>query len=59
VPLVESCQVLHRGDNLSRHSPILLRLNVGDIPSKKKVNIRKLKKPAWHKVTEDKSKSLT
>ena len=53
VPLVESCQVLHMGDNLSRHSPILLRLNVGDIPSKKKVKIRKPKKPAWSKVTEE------
>ena len=24
LPLVDECRVLHRGDNLSRHSPILL-----------------------------------
>ena len=53
VPLVESCQVLHKGEHMSRHSPILLRLNVGDITSKKKVKIRKANKPAWHKVSED------
>ena len=53
VPLVESCQVLHRGDNLSQHSPILLSLRVGDIPTKDKVRIRKAKKPAWHKATDD------
>ena len=27
LPLVEQCQVLHRGDNMSRHSPILFRLH--------------------------------
>ena len=29
VPLVESGEVLHKGDNLSRHSPILLKFRVG------------------------------
>ena len=53
VPLVESCQVLHSGINLSRHSPILLKLKVGEIPSKQKVNFKQQKKPAWHKATED------
>ena len=35
--LVEECKVLHQGDNMSRHSPILLRLRVGEIPLKNKV----------------------
>ena len=52
LPLVEECQVLHRGNNLSRHSPILLKLRVGDIPIKKKANTWKPRKPAWNKVTE-------
>ena len=53
LPLVDTCQVLHKGDNLSRHSPILLKLRVGEIPSKKKDNTCRPKKPAWHKVTEE------
>ena len=52
VPLVEECKVLHRGDNMSRHSPILLKLRVGDIPLKKKVNTSVPRKSAWHKATE-------
>ena len=51
--LVEDCQVLHSGDNLSRHSPILLKLKVGEIPCKKKSNIWQPKRPAWHKATEE------
>ena len=51
--LVEECKVLHRGDNMSRHSPILLRLRVGDIPLKKKVSSSILRKPAWHKATQE------
>ena len=46
---MEDCKVLHRGDNLSRHSPILLKLKVGDIPTKRKAKIWKPKKPAWYK----------
>ena len=53
VHLVEDCRVLHRGDNMSRHSPILLKLRVGDIPLKKKVRLSAQKKPAWHKATKE------
>ena len=31
---VEDAGVMHLGDNLSRHSPIMLKLRVGDIPVK-------------------------
>ena len=51
--LVEECRVLHRGDNMSRHSPILLKLRVGDIPTKKTVTSFVPGKPAWHKATEE------
>ena len=53
VPLIEVCKVLHSGDNMSRHSPILLKLNVGEIPTKKKVITALPRKPAWHKATEE------
>ena len=36
VPLVDRCKALHLGDNMSRHSPILIELRVGKIPTKKK-----------------------
>ena len=53
VPLVVKCQPIHRGDNLSRHSPILLQLNLGNIPSRQ-VKVSWLpKKPAWHKAPEE------
>ena len=51
LPLIETCQVLHGGDNLSRHSPMLLKLRVGEIPIRRKDSTWKPKKPAWHKVT--------
>ena len=37
VSLVEEVKVLHRGENMSRRSPILLKLRVGEIPIKNKV----------------------
>ena len=43
---------MHMGYNMSRHSPILLKLRVGDIPLKKKMNSSVPKKPAWHKATQ-------
>ena len=51
IPLVEECVALHRGDNLSRHSPVLLRLNVGAIPSSQKESSWLPRKPDWFKAT--------
>ena len=51
LPLVVECTPLHTGDNLSRHSPILLRLNVGEIPRKQKTSSWLPKKPAWYKAS--------
>ena len=34
VGLVEECGPVHRGDNLSRHSPIFLRLRLGELPNR-------------------------
>ena len=49
--LVEQCCVLHRGDNLSRQSPILLRINAGAIPGRQKESSWLPRKPAWYKAT--------
>ena len=43
---------LHLGDNLSRHSPIMLKLNIGNISVKREQTQDKAKrKPAWYKAT--------
>ena len=49
VPLVKECVVLHRGDNLSRQSPILLKMYVGAIPTTQKSSSWLARKPAWFK----------
>ena len=40
------------GDNLSRHSPIQIKLDMGKLPKKKKMKVTKMKKPAWYKAGE-------
>ena len=50
---IEDAGVLHLGDNLSRHSPIMLKIKIGDIPKKRMQAISQLRKPAWHKATEE------
>ena len=37
------------GDNLSRHSPMQIKLVLGKLPSKKKTEVTKRKRPAWYK----------
>lgn len=49
ISLINECKVLHRGDNLSRHSPILLKLRVGDISEKKKVCIQETSLAEGHR----------
>ena len=53
LPLVEGCGVIHRGDNLSVHSPIWLKLQVGDLPLKKQTRTRNIKKPSWSKADKE------
>ena len=51
---VEDAGVIHLGDNLSRHSPITMRVNIPDI-SVKVVEYTPLsrQKPAWYKATDE------
>ena len=54
---VESATAVHLGDNLSRHSPIMLSLHLGDLP-KKKGDVEKPvcapRRLAWDKVESEK-----
>ena len=57
--LVEWCDPVHRGDNLSRHSPIFLRQQIknhGTIKPSKRV---RRSRPAWKKATEEETASYT
>ena len=45
--------VLQLGDNLSRHSPIVLKLDLGKIPAKKIATAAPPKRPAWYKADQE------
>ena len=51
--LVEGCGVVERGDNLSGHCPIWVKLRLGTLPVKRGTAREVARKPAWSKATED------
>ena len=50
--LILDCGPMHLGDNPSRHSPIILKLNIAGIPVKSQVQHSPPRKPDWYKATE-------
>ena len=45
---------VHLGDNRSRHSPIMMKVDLGDIPNKMQApEARSCKKPAWYKASDE------
>ena len=51
---------LHLGDNLSRHSPIIMKLNIGNIPLQAfKKSPRLPSRPLWYKATAEDLKSYS
>ena len=60
LPLVEDCGPLHRADNLSRHSPILLSLRLGELPRRQAAaQPPPPRMPAWGRATEEEVASYT
>lgn len=57
--LVVDCGPLHLGDNRSRHSPVMVKLNLGAIPVKKVILKKSLKRPAWYKAKKEDIDSYT
>ena len=51
--------MIHRGDNLSVHSPIWVKLRVGALPIRKRVLARSLKKPSWSNASEKQVEAYT
>ena len=51
---VEDAGVLHLGDNLSRHSPVMVKLNLGAIPAKiERKEKPRPRRPDWYKATSE------
>ena len=50
--LVVDCGPIHLGDNRSRHSPIIVKLNLGAIPVRQRECIKTCRRPAWYKASE-------
>ena len=50
--LVEDAGPVHLGNNLSRHSPIMMRIQIPSIPTRApKPDVPKMRRPAWYKAT--------
>ena len=56
---VTDCDVMHFGDNTTRHSPIMLKLDLGSLPSRERSNPVRPKRPAWYKATEEQTNNYT
>jgi hypothetical protein len=50
---ISGAGVIHRGDNLSRHSPIWVKFDFGSLPTSHKVSGRTPIKPSWPKATTE------
>ena len=52
--VVEGAEAADLGDNLSRHSPCILKLRVGELPARPRVQAegKKARRPAWYKADE-------
>ena len=51
--LVEDCGVVERGDNLSGHSPIWVKLRLGALPIRKGMAEWVPRKPLWSKASQE------
>ena len=60
LPLVEECGPLHRGDNLSRHSPVFVKLKISGVPHRPLTEQSPpRRRPAWDRATEAEVESYT
>ena len=56
---VVDCGVMHIGDNPSKHIPIMLKLNLGNIPKREDSKGVRAKKPAWYKADQNQRDMFT
>ena len=51
--LVEDAGPVHLGDNLSRHSPIMMKIKLPEVSARvNQPEVPRLRKPAWYKATQ-------
>ena len=53
LPFVAGAGPLHSGDNPSRHSPIMVKLKMGELPVKVKCEAERVRRPYWYKANID------
>ena len=51
--------VLHLGDNSSRHSPIMMKLDLGHLPVQKRVKATTTRRPCWYKAEQHQVEEFT
>ena len=51
--VIEDCNVMHLGDNLSRHSPVMLKLNLEKLPLLDKRSHVTPLIPVWYKANQE------
>ena len=59
LPLIDGCGVVERGDNLSRHCPIWIRLKLGALPTRKPSPTWIPRRPSWSKASATDCASFT
>ena len=60
LPLIEDAGVLHFADNPSDHSPIMLKVRVGDIQPRSDVSeVPRPRRPAWYRASDDNKNTYT
>ena len=57
--LVEKCGVVERGDNLSRHCPIWVKIKLGALPLRSGAKTWVPKRPSWSKATTEEVNAYT
>ena len=57
--VVVDAGAVHLGDNLSRHSPIMMKLSIGDLPVRESKNLKPNRRPAWYKAEQEQIDNYT
>ena len=50
---IVEASAIQLGDNMSRHSPIILKVNIQTLPARKKENTKSIRRPAWYKSCQE------
>ena len=51
--VIEDACAVHLGDNMSRHSPLVLKVKIEALPAQKKVNKKSIRRPNWYKACDE------